>query len=168
MIGAIYLTKDFLVELMHQFIAWLPNNGRRAIEISMSFVLHCHRVRNVLNITILPRRRISWQCVSSQSFWSFFYWLWMIFFPGVKSFWFYCLFVGPTYLIFAECRYTETEKKDNLKRSCLHAFLEVGWRIFLNKGKIDFCQFNLRDTSRKNVWKCRYYQKGCVNCIGRV
>lgn len=40
MIGAIYLTKDFLVELMHQFIAWLPNNGRRAIEISMSFVLH--------------------------------------------------------------------------------------------------------------------------------
>lgn len=45
MIGAIYLTKDFLVELMHQFIAWLPNNGRRAIEISMSFVLHCHRVK---------------------------------------------------------------------------------------------------------------------------
>lgn len=30
MIGAIYLTKDFLVELMHQFIAWLPNNGRGA------------------------------------------------------------------------------------------------------------------------------------------
>lgn len=45
MIGAIYLTKDFLVELMHQFIAWLPNNGRRAIEISMSFVLHCDRVK---------------------------------------------------------------------------------------------------------------------------
>lgn len=59
MIGAIYLTKDFLVELMHQFIAWLLNNGRRAIEISMSFVLHRHGVRNVLNITILPRRRIS-------------------------------------------------------------------------------------------------------------
>lgn len=51
---------------------------------------------------------------------------------------------------FAECRYTETEKK-KIKRSCLHAFLEVSRRIFLNKGKIDFCQFNLRDTSRKNV-----------------